>query len=418
MKRAFMVLAVCTAVLTGLFSQELADNSRGEQRITAVSVIGLKRTKPYIAETPLQKFIGMDADSIDNNEVIAVVKSTGVIEPLSVEIIDNQEGNGKTLVVTVKEKWTIFPIPIISVNSSGWSAGGVLADANAFGLKDMMMVMGIFGTGDLTASVMYINTPDRIGAFGWNVMGFFSLQENETTDQTGERILQLYNSMSINPTIGLSYSWREHITPSLSLSYRYVGLRDTDNPINAPENGVHALTLSPSINIRYNSWDGYFLNDKNASLKYNYTFVINDEDVHSVSINAAFNHSLIPGFRFTAKSGMTFAAPSASPFFESSSASIPVSILAQRYSAHHIAGLSLGLEKYLLKFKFGMLSVSAAYQGVYSYSSVLEHQADHGAAAMLQMYFSGVALPAMGLGGAYNVDKNIWQYAFNVGMSF
>jgi hypothetical protein len=34
------------------------------------------------------------------------------------------------------------------------------------------------------------------------------------------------------------------------------------------------------------------------------------------------------------------------------------------------------------------------------------------------MYFSGLALPAMGLGGAYNVDKNTWQFAFNIGMAF
>jgi hypothetical protein len=36
----------------------------------------------------------------------------------------------------------------------------------------------------------------------------------------------------------------------------------------------------------------------------------------------------------------------------------------------------------------------------------------------LQMYFSGLAIPGVGLGGAYNVDKNTWQFAFNVGMLF
>jgi hypothetical protein len=37
---------------------------------------------------------------------------------------------------------------------------------------------------------------------------------------------------------------------------------------------------------------------------------------------------------------------------------------------------------------------------------------------MLQMYLSRVAIPGVGLGGAYNVDKNTWQYAFNIGMAF
>jgi hypothetical protein len=33
----------------------------------------------------------MDAGTIDTNEVFAVVKSIGVLEPLSVEIVDSQE---------------------------------------------------------------------------------------------------------------------------------------------------------------------------------------------------------------------------------------------------------------------------------------------------------------------------------------
>ncbi|MDR0526711.1 MAG: hypothetical protein LBG79_02670, partial [Spirochaetaceae bacterium] len=78
----------------------------------------------------------------------------------------------------------------------------------------------------------------------------------------------------------------------------------------------------------------------------------------------------------------------------------------------------LGLEKYLFKFKFGTVSLLAAYQAVYSHSDLLSHQCDHGPVAMLQMYFSRLAMPGMGLGAAYNVDKNVWQYAFNMGMTF
>jgi hypothetical protein len=419
MKRLFVLFAVFAIIASGLSSQELSGGNQEGNHITAISVSGLKRTKPYIIENPLQKFIGKDAGSIDINDVYAVVKSTGILEPLSVEITDNQEGNGKTLAVTVKEKWSIFPIPIVGITSSGWSAGGVLVDANAFGVKDTMMVMGLFGSGDLTAAVMYINSPKDIGKFGWNVMGFFSRQENENTDQTGAEILRRYNSMSIRPTIGLSYSLSEHITPSLSLSYRYVTLRDTENPINAPENGVQGITLSPAIRIAANNtWDGYFLNEKTVSLKYDYTFVIGDDDVHSVSINAGFNHSIVPGFRLIAKSGLVFATPSAAPFFTTPPANGVANILSGTYSTTNSAGVSLGLEKHLFKFSQGTLSLSAAYQTVYSHSDLMAHQFDHGPSGMLLMYFSRLALPAIGLGGAYNVATNTWQYAFNAGMQF
>jgi hypothetical protein len=195
-------------------------------------------------------------------------------------------------------------------------------------------------------------------------------------------------------------------------------LRDTDSPINAPEDGVQAISITPGIGITHNTWDGYFLNEKSASLKYNYTLVIDDDDVHKISLNAALNHSIIPGFRGTAKSAVIFATPSSSPFFESSPINASINILPQKYSAVDFSSLSLGLEKYLFKFKFGMVSVSAAYQAVYSNGNLLHNQFDHGPVAMLQMYFSRVAIPGMGLGAAYNVDKNTWQYAFNIGMMF
>jgi hypothetical protein len=95
-----------------------------------------------------------------------------------------------------------------------------------------------------------------------------------------------------------------------------------------------------------------------------------------------------------------------------------VNILPTSYSAARIAGVSAGLEKSLFKFSFGTVSISAAYQAVYSHSDLLPRQFDHGPVAMLQMYFSRLAMPGVGLGGAYNVDKNVWQYAFNVGITF
>jgi hypothetical protein len=414
MKRLFMVLAVWTVMATGGYAQELPD---GDGFITAVTVSGLTRTRPHIVENPLRKFVGMSAAGIDTNEVLAAVKSIRVVEPLSVAIANDQAG-GKILMVAVREKWTVFPLPVVSIGSGGWSAGGILADLNAFGAKDIIMVMGMYDTGNLMAGAMYANTPDGIGEWGWHIAGRVSIQQHEDTDQTGGQTLRRYHSLSVNPTAGLTYALGEHITPSLNLSYREVALQDTEDPVRAPKNGMRGITLSPNINISYNSWDGYFLNETQAALKYHYAFVVDGDDVHSVSVNAVLHHSIVPGFRVTAKSSVFFATLSASPFFEISPMNGVADILAGSYSVTRFAGVSLGLEKYLFVFSLGMVTVSAAYQAAYSHGEVLVRQFDHGAAAVLQIYFSGLALPAVGLGAAYNVAKNVWQYTFNMGMSF
>jgi hypothetical protein len=413
-----MFFAVFMAVLSGLSTQELAGNDQENDQITAISVSGLKRTRPRIVEGPLQKFIGRNAAEVDINEVIAVIESTGILESISVEITDNPEDNGKTLAVTVREKWAILPVPVFSVNSSGWTVGGALMDTNAFGVKDNMMVMGSYGTGGGMANLMYNHSPNVTGDFGWNLMGMIFFQEKETMDQEEDQTLRRYNSMSVNPSAGLSYKLTEFITPSFSLSYKGVLLQDTEDPINEPEEDMHGISFSPGINIRRNTWDGIFLNEDSASFRYNYILVIDGDDVHSVSFNAALNRSIIPGFRYIAKTGMTFSTSSAVPFFESSPMNAGVHILSQKYSTLNIAGASLGLEKSLFKFSFGTVSLMAAYEAVYSDGPLLHQQFDHGPVAMLQMYLNRVAIPGVGLGGAYNVAKNSWQYAFNIGMSF
>jgi hypothetical protein len=173
-----------------------------------------------------------------------------------------------------------------------------------------------------------------------------------------------------------------------------------------------------------NIWDGYFLNEKKISVKYDYTLAIGDSGTHPVShvhagaISATFNHSFLPGFRISANSGIAFSTPSASPFFAFSPIAAAVNILPSKYSATSFVGLSVGLEKSLFGFKWGTLAISAAYQVAYSDGDLLRHQFDHGPTAMLLLYLNRVAIPGIGLGGAYNVAKNTWQYAFNVGVTF
>jgi hypothetical protein len=249
-------------------------------------------------------------------------------------------------------------------------------------------------------------------------MGMIFFQEKENMDQKDDKVLRRYNSISINPSAGISYKLTGLVTPSFALSYKGILLRDTEDPVNAPEKDVHGISFSPGIGVRHNTWDGIFLNESSASLKYNYILVIDGDDVHSVSLNAALNRSFMPGFRYIAKTGIVFSTPSAAPFFESSPITVGAHILSQKYSALNFAAGSFGLEKSLYNFSFGTISLLAAYEVVYSDGELLHHQFDHGPVAMLQMYLHRIAIPGVGLGGAYNVDKDIWQYAFNIGMMF
>ena len=120
--------------------------------------------------------------------------------------------------------------------------------------------------------------------------------------------------------------------------------------------------------------------------------------------------------RITAKTGVLFSTRAASPFFESSSNPV-VNLFSAKYSTLSYIAASVGLEKYLFKCFLGNVSLAAGYQAAHS-DGLLHNQFDHGPVATVQVYFSKLALPGMGLGMAYNVNKNVFQYALNMGISF
>jgi hypothetical protein len=386
-------------------------------RVVGVFVAGLGRTKPHVAEQPLRKFAGMDAGSINTDDVFAAIMAMGILEPIEVFFTDSPGEPGKILVVVVEEKWAFFPLPIVTVSSDTTSFGLAIMDSNAFGLNDKMILMGMYNqAGDWAATAMYMATPDRDHGIGWRIMGFYSDQNRVDTDQN-ENTLRRFSMATAGAGIGLSYSLTGFLSAGISVGVQDKILHETESPVEMPEQGMIGIGIVPTLSLRRSEWDGYFLSEQGASLNYTYQIGLNGPSFHSVSLNGAFVKSLVPGFRIDVKTGAVYS-PEAPVLFESSPSSARVDILPGKFSARTYAGVSAGFEKYLVKFGFGTLSVAAAYQAVWSQGPILGLQFDHGPAGGLRFYLSRLAIPAMGFGVAYNVPADFFQGTFTIGMSF
>ncbi|GHU82320.1 hypothetical protein FACS189468_6390 [Spirochaetia bacterium] len=407
-------LALC--FLANLVYASAQAGDTGEGIITGVSVLGLKRTKPHIAEYPLRKFIGREAADLDIDEVRAAVIDTGILEPLSVEIGDAPSGEGKLLLVTVAEKWSIFPLPLVMVGSGGSSFGLFFLDANAFGLNDKFALGAMYGQQEWMGMLMYQNTPDREGVPGWNVTAMFNRKENQDVDRQN-RVLRSYNADLIRAGLGISYPFTEYLSGSMNVSFSEIILRESDTALLAPAKGARVLNFSPAVSIRDSDWDGYLLSQRSASLTYTYGLGLIGASTHSVRFQGVFEQSLVPGFRVNVRSGALYN-PLADSLAESGPQAAQVDILPRNFSARNYAGLSLGLEKYLLKFSQGTLSVLASYQVVYSQGPLSGDEFDHGVSGGIRFFLSKFAFPALGLGVAYNLSAAYFQYSFTMGMSF
>ena len=381
--------------------------------ITGISITGLKRTRLSTAEQPLRKFIGLKADLLDKDEVLAAIIAGGILDPVSVEVADG------VLSVEVREKWSIFPVPVFFAGSGGMMAGLAFFDANALGLNDKLFVAGLYRSGGWSAAGGYIHSSPGGRVPGWNGMATFTREERHDRDQNNKD-LRRFDLESISVNAGLGFPLLENsdlLTASPRVSFEQKNLKKKEDAVNGPLDDLRLFGAGAGLSLRRSSWDGFFLSQESASLEYFFKTDFDGFSYHSIGFRGVWEKSLIPGFRINLKSGLLFE-PDAPLLFESSPYAAQVAILPGDFSARNYAGVSAGLEKCLIKIPAGTLSLAAAYQLVYSKGSVLGDSVDHGVMGMLVFYLNRLAIPALGLGAAYNVKENYLQGSFSLGMSF
>jgi hypothetical protein len=382
--------------------------------ISSVEVIGLKRTKPHIAQYPLEKFIGMDAETLNINDVYSTVKDMGILEPVSAQVVEI--GGAAVLQVVVVEKWSLFPMPIITAASGETNYGLFLTDTNAFGLRDQLALGGMYGDSGWLAMAMYNATPDRKGLPGLSAALMYSRREQQDLDRN-EILLRRYSADRLHASLGMYYPAGEYLTYSVSAGFTGIFLNTIPSPLLAPSQGAYMLEFSPEVSVHDSDWDGFLHSQQRASLAYTYHLGLWGPSYQTVRFSGVYERSLYPGFRLNLRSGIIWN-PGAEDIFEIGPHQAQIDILPANFSARTILGLSLGLEKYLLRFKQGTLSIFAVWQAAYSQGPLIGNEFDHGPMGGLRFYLSRLAVPAMGFGMAYNMSTGLPQFSFNVGMGF
>ena len=396
-----------------LVAQSEADAAKSGVYITSISITGLKRTKLSAAERPLRQFVGLAVEDVNINEVTAAIMATGILQPVSVEV------QGEVLAVEVREKWSIFPIPIVTGGSDGIGAGLALTDTNAFGLNDQLFLAAFYHPNTFSVSAGYFSSSRGGRLPGYNGMASFARSQRHDRDQNAH-LLRRFELDSLSLRTGLSFPLLENsnaLTASLLFSFNNTWLRNLDSALLPPPDDLTLYGAGTELAARRNSWDGFFLSRESISVRYTFQTNFSGIAFQTVQLQGAWDKSLVPGFRFSFRTGAIFK-PDAPILAEAAPGGAQVVILPKGFSAKNLVGGSAGFEKSVFKISAGTLSIAAYYQGVYAHGSVLGDSTDHGFAGMLSFYLSRLAIPALGVGIAHNVGKDHTQVFFNFGMSF
>jgi len=337
-----------------------------------------------------------------------------VLEPVSAELVETP--GGIILRVTVEEKWSIFPLPVLFAGSGEITMGLFFIDTNAFGMRDMAVLGGALGSYGWSGFTMYNHSPKGKGAPGFNGIFMYGRQEKENTDRY-EKTNREYTTDRLLFSLGINYEFLELLTSSFNISFTDIILNENDDFYNAPENGAMFIGFRPGLSLRRSDWDGFLLSQKAISVNYSYNLVFTGSSFHQVEYRVNFEQPLIPGFRLTGRSAGVWKSIT-DPLFEDGPQKAQVNILPGSYSSMNYLGASAGLEKYIYRNNWGTLSIHGSWQSVFSGLELSDFEFDHGPSGGILFYLRRVALPAIGINLAYNLISGLYQFGFNMGMAF
>ena len=279
----------------------------------------------------------------------------------------------------------------------------------------MAVIGGMYGSNGWMALALYNHTPDRHGTPGWNVFFMYTSHEIKNTDRD-ENIYCRYTADKLRFSFGMNYGFLGFITASINFSFSNIAIKDSNEDLNPPENGAMFIGFNSGISLRKSSWDGIFLSNRSISLDYGYNLAISGSSYNEIGINGSYGYSFLPGFRLIIRGGAVWKSASNILFEESPISQI--GILPRSYSAMNYAGISAGVEKHIFVIRWGTLSIQSSWQGIFSHRQNSDWEFDHGPSAGINFYLSRIALPAIGVGAAYNIVSGLFQFNFSIGMSF
>ncbi|MGL1893513.1 MAG: hypothetical protein OCD02_17885 [Spirochaetaceae bacterium] len=117
-----------------------------ERIVGDITIKGLKRTKPHIILETIKLKKGDVVNNLTPEDIEQSLLKAGIFDPG--EILFVEIGNIIDINIDVKDKWTLLPVPIVSLTSEEQIYTGIFYEQNLFGLKKQLLLSGGYSTKD------------------------------------------------------------------------------------------------------------------------------------------------------------------------------------------------------------------------------------------------------------------------------
>ncbi|MCI5829265.1 MAG: POTRA domain-containing protein [Treponema sp.] len=379
--------------------------------VKSIKFEGLKKTKDFVLQKDVEKFIGKEADEETLHEIETVLQKEGFLT--DIQLSQNESADGVEITASVKEKITFIPLPIFSV-SDGKAMGGLfILDTNAFGLKHNFVIGGYASSSEYSGILMYGRPPHDYFP-GITFFASAGKRNLEFVDTDDEDCID-FDMKSGSAGLALTEEFNDYVSLSLAGSFRYA-----DNEIK--ESGLidskYYFNLNPSAKISATDWNGVFMSAKILEFSFEESFYTNGEKWHAFNPRIIFQQPLFSDdLRFIFNGNAIHGKHLPYSAYEGNE-KLGVSIFNSDFATSSGMGMSAGLEYAAFKTKIGLFSLYGTYQLARVEDFDDEYKVNQGAGGGVTMYLKQVAIPAMNMGVYYNATKKEFRSCFSIGLSF
>ena len=383
--------------------------------VTNIEFDGLNRTREEYVRAELSRYIGMRADEIDLRMVETDLQRIGLFDEISVRL--KGVGDVAILAVSLKEKWSFIPIPMISYVDE-FMGGLFLMDMNAFGLNNKAIVGG-FGSKSRIRGMMSFSTPSLVGQSGLSF--FMSGAKDETTvHDMDKHVILEYKSINYMLGAKLNYKFTPEIEVGIGTSYQFADNtpKSSYEIVSKRQFSLRSLNLSGSFKYEKSDWNGWFMSSVKAAVTAEMALVNSDIVSPSVTVNLGYQRPIfVDRFRVLVHAAGYYSYNALIPMYKKARI-VGVDFLPTRFISPVMVAGGAGAEVGIYRFKWASFSIGAQYQVVYTKRWEADDMVfHHGWSSSVNVNLSKIAFPAFSIGMTQDVSNLRVQFAFGMGMS-
>lgn len=385
----------------------------GDLPITGFTITGLERTRESLIRSFLNARAGDRLSTFDSLGFEQKIYELGIIRNVSIEY--ESVGDGAEVFIDLDEKWTLIGFPFFMSTDDGYTFGLFAIESNLFGLNKQLVVGGFYGSSGWNVLTMYTEPGTGDYDFIYKASLFVGDNEVENHDIYGGKY-QAYKAF----TQSYGFSPGYHLGPFkayLDLDYRRYSVdSDYDKGRAAPLSDQFPAA-GVTLEYKDQQYVDFRMKGTTVSGEYSHIYSVSDGS-HWDTGAVAFNYTFIPVWRCFVTANMSGGYGNVPDLLKTRVAgkSSFQSLRSGNIGTSEYGGTSLTGEVPLYSNNTLVCSLTTFGEG-----GILSLEEDWdtsylGAGGGLKLYLKGVAIPAIGLVGAYNFEAEEYVYTFSIGM--